>query len=83
MQAEVSERQTRPLNAVYLMILLDAIVGWVRDGGVVKDKAAHHAVGVDIQGHKEVLGIWVETTDGAEFWFRCSRSSRPAVSTTC
>ncbi len=68
--AEVSEWQMRPLNAVYPVIFLDAIVCKVRDGGSVKNKAAHLAVGIDVEGHKEVLGIWVETTEGAKFWLR-------------
>ena len=68
--AEVAEWQMRPLQPVYPVIFLDAIVCKVRDGGSVKNKAAHLAVGVDIDGHKEVLGIWVETTEGAKFWLR-------------
>lgn len=46
------------------------MVGKVRDGGSVKNKAAHLAVGVNTEGKKEVLGIWVETTEGAKFWLR-------------
>ena len=65
--AEVAEWQSRPLNAVYPVIFLDALVCKVRDGGVVRNKAAHLAVGVDAEGRKEVLGIWVETTEGAKF----------------
>jgi putative transposase len=42
----------------------------VRDEGVVRNKAAHLAVGVDVEGRKHVLGIWVETTEGAKFWLR-------------
>lgn len=68
--AEVAEWQSRPLDAVYPVIFLDAIVCKVRDGGSVKNKAAHLAVGVDVEGRKEVLGIWVETTEGAKFWLR-------------
>ena len=52
------------------MIFLDAIICKVRDGGTVKNKAAHLAVGVDLDGKKEVLGIWVEHTEGARFWLR-------------
>ena len=52
------------------MVFLDAIVCKVRDGGTVKNKAAHLAVGIDVEGRKEVLGIWVETTEGARFWLR-------------
>jgi putative transposase len=68
--AEVAEWQMRPLDAVYPVIFLDAIVCKVRDGGSVKNKAAHLAVGVDVEGRKQVLGIWVETTEGAKFWLR-------------
>lgn len=67
---EVKEWQARPLNTVYLVIFLEAIVCKVRDGGSVKNKAAHLAVGVDGDGKKEVLGIWVETTKGAKFWLQ-------------
>ena len=52
------------------MIFLDAVVCKVRDGGSVKNKAAHLAVGVNADGRKEVLGIWVETVEGAKFWLR-------------
>ncbi|MGK5174080.1 IS256 family transposase [Geodermatophilus sp. CPCC 205761] len=68
--AEVAEWQSRPLNSVYPVIFLDALVCKVRDGGSVRNKAAHLAVGVDAEGRKEVLGIWVETTEGAKFWLR-------------
>ena len=64
MHAEVAEWQSRPLNPVYPVIFLDALVCKVRDGGTVRNKAAHLAVGVDVEGRKEVLGIWVETTEG-------------------
>ena len=68
--AEVAEWQMRPLDRVYPVIFLDALVCKVRDGGSVKNKAAHLAVGVDVEGRKEVLGIWIETTEGAKFWLR-------------
>jgi putative transposase len=68
--AEVVEWQLRPLDQVYPVIFLDALVCKVRDGGSVKNKAAHLAVGVDVDGRKEVLGIWIETTEGAKFWLR-------------
>ena len=50
------------------MIYLDAIIVKVRDGGHVRNKAAHIAVGVDLDGIKHVLGIWVQATEGAKFW---------------
>ena len=50
------------------MIYLDAIIVKVRDGGHVRNKAAHIAIGVDLDGIKHVLGIWVQATEGAKFW---------------
>jgi putative transposase len=68
--AEVIEWQSRPLERAYPVIFLDALICKVRDGGSVKNKAAHLAVGVDMDGRKQVLGIWIETTEGAKFWLR-------------
>jgi len=65
---EVLAWQRRPLEALYPVIYLDALVVKVRDGGHVRNKAAHIAVGVDIEGIKHVLGIWVQTNEGAKFW---------------
>jgi len=65
---EVLAWQRRPLEALYPVIYLDALVVKVRDGGHVRNKAAHIAVGVDIEGIKHVLGIWVQTSEGAKFW---------------
>ena len=65
---EVLAWQQRPLEALYPVIYLDAIVVKVRDGGHVRNKAAHIAVGVDLDGVKHVLGIWVQATEGAKFW---------------
>jgi putative transposase len=67
---EVKDWQSRPLEPVWPVIFLDAIVCKVRDSGTVKNKAAHLAVGVDLDGKKEVLGIWIEHTEGARFWMR-------------
>ena len=65
---EVAAWQSRPLDPVYPILYLDAIVVKIRDGHHVKNKAAHLAVGVDIDGIKHVLGIWVQETEGAKFW---------------
>lgn len=65
---EVTAWQTRPLEAFYPVIYLDALVVKVRDGGHVTNRAAHIAVGVDMDGIKHVLGIWVQATEGAKFW---------------
>jgi putative transposase len=65
---EVLAWQRRPLEPLYPVIYLDAIVVKVRDGGHVRNKSAHLAVGVDLDGVKHVLGIWVQTSEGAKFW---------------
>jgi putative transposase len=67
---EVAEWQSRPLDRIWPVIFLDAVVCKVRDNGTVRNKAAHLAVGVDTDGKKEVLGIWVEAVEGAKFWLR-------------
>ncbi len=65
---EILTWQQRPLDALYPVIYLDAIVVKVRDGAHVRNKAAHIAVGVDMDGIKHVLGIWLRHTEGAKFW---------------
>ena len=65
---EVYKWQTRDLDALYPVIYLDAIVVKIRDGGHVINKAAHIAVGVDMDGIKHVLGIWIQEHEGAKFW---------------
>jgi putative transposase len=65
---EVKAWQSRPLEAFYPVIYLDALVVKVRDGAHVANRAAHIAVGVDLDGVKHVLGIWVQASEGAKFW---------------
>ena len=65
---EVKAWQSRPLEEFYPIVYLDALVVKVRDGHQVRNKAAHIAVGVDLDGIKHVLGIWVQATEGAKFW---------------
>jgi putative transposase len=65
---EILAWQARPLDALYPVIYLDAIVVKVRDGAHVVNKAAHIAVGVDMDGIKHVLGIWLQQNEGAKFW---------------
>jgi putative transposase len=65
---EVKAWQARPLEELYPVIYLDALVVKVRDGHQVRNKAAHLAVGVDLDGIKHVLGIWVQAAEGAKFW---------------
>ena len=65
---EVAQWQSRPLEAFYPVIFLDALIVKIRDGNKVSNRAAHIAVGVDMDGVKHVLGIWVQATEGAKFW---------------
>ena len=65
---EVRAWQARPLEELYPVIYLDALVVKVRDGHQVRNKAAHIAVGVDLDGIRHVLGIWVKAAEVAKFW---------------
>jgi len=67
---EVQAWQARPLDAVWPIVFLDALVIKVRDQGVVQNKSAYIALGMGVDGHKEVLGIWLESTEGAKFWLK-------------
>lgn len=60
--------RSRPLDEVYPIIYIDAIRVRVRDGGAVRIKACHLAVGVDLEGRKRVLGMWIEANEGSRFW---------------
>ncbi|MGD7706087.1 IS256 family transposase [Microlunatus sp. Y2014] len=64
----VVEWRSRPLDEVYPIVYIDAIRVRVRDNGAVRIKACHLAVGVDLEGRKRVLGLWIEQTEGARFW---------------
>jgi putative transposase len=67
---EIAEWQNRPLEALYPLIFFDAIRVKVRDEGTVRNKAVHVALGVRPDGTKEILGLWIEQTEGAKFWLR-------------
>ncbi len=62
--------QTRPLDDVYPVVFLDALVLKVRDGGSVQRKACYLALAITIDGEREVLGIWFQDTEGAKFWMQ-------------
>src|SRR5688572_270795 len=66
----VAEWQGRPLDACYPLIFFDAIRVKVRDEGFVRNKAIYIALGILPDGTKEILGIWIEQTEGAKFWLR-------------
>ena len=65
---EVTAWQSRPLESFYPVLYLDALVVKIRDGAHVTNRAAHIAVGVDMDGIKHVLGIWIQAAEGAKFW---------------
>ncbi|ANW64800.1 IS256 family transposase [Mycolicibacterium austroafricanum] len=65
---EVAQWQKRPLEELYPIVYLDALVIKIREGHQVKNRAAHIAVGVDLDGIRHVLGIWVTANEGAKFW---------------
>jgi hypothetical protein len=61
-------RQNRPLDPVDPVIFFDALRVKLRDEGLVWNKAVHVALALNIEGEKEVLGLWIEQTEGAKFW---------------
>ena len=65
---ELKAWQSRPLERVYLVVYLDALVIKVRDKGGVRNKSAYLVVGVRVDGHKDILGLWLADTEGAKFW---------------
>lgn len=67
---EVTAWQQRPLEACYAVVFFDCLRVKIRDEGVVRNKAVYVALGVTRTGSKEVLGLWIEQTEGARFWHR-------------
>jgi len=65
---EVIEWQSRPLDAVYPIVYLDCIVVKIRQDKRVINKAIYLALGVNMEGHKELLGMWISENEGAKFW---------------
>jgi putative transposase len=66
----VAEWQNRPLEAMYSLVFFDALRVKIRDEGLVRNKAVYIALGVTPDGTKDILGLWIETTEGAKFWLR-------------
>ena len=67
---EVREWQSRPLDPLYPVIIFDALRVKIRDEGIVRNKAIYLALAVTLEGSKEVLGMWVEQSEGAKFWLK-------------
>lgn len=67
---EVKAWQSRPLDSVYPIVYLDALVVKIRDGGHVRNRAIYVVIGVNMHGNKEVLGLWAGQAEGAKFWLQ-------------
>jgi len=67
---EAKAWQMRPLDELYPIVYLDCIHVKVRDNGIVRTKAVYLALGINMQGEKELLGIWIAQTEGAKFWLQ-------------
>jgi putative transposase len=68
--AEITAWQTRPLERMYPVVFFDALRVKIRDEGVVRNKAIYLALGVRRDGTREILGLWIEQTEGAKFWVK-------------
>lgn len=68
--ADVKAWQSRPLDGVYAVVYLDALVVKVRDGAAVRNHACYLAIGVNLDGERDVLGMWFQRTEGAKFWLQ-------------
>ena len=73
---EVAAWQARPLESTYAIVFFDALRVKIRDEGLVRNKAVYLAIGMRSSGHKEVLGLWIEQTEGAKFWLRVMNEIR-------
>ena len=62
--------QTRPLEQIYPILYLDALIIKIRDGQAVRNFACYLAIGVNLDGDRDVLGIWFQKTEGAKFWLQ-------------
>lgn len=65
---DVRAWQSRPLDPVYPIVFLDCLVVKSREEGRVRNKSVYLALGVNMEGHKELLGLWIANTEGAKFW---------------
>jgi len=68
--ADAKAWQNRPLEQVYPIVYLDALIVKIRDGQAVKNHACYLAIGVNLEGQRDVLGIWFQRTEGAKFWLQ-------------
>ena len=69
-QDEVRIWQSRPLESIYPILFLDALFVKMRDNGQVQNRAVYVAIGVTMEGKKDVLGLWTSANEGAKFWLQ-------------
>ena len=74
--SEVVEWQNRPLDRLYPIVFFDALRVKIRSDGVVKNQAVYLALGVAVDGTRDVLGLWIEQTEGAKFWLHVMNELR-------
>ncbi len=67
---EVRSWQARPLDRLYPILYMDALYMKIREGGHIENRAIYVAIGLNIEGHKEVLGLWAGHNEGAKFWLQ-------------
>jgi putative transposase len=67
---DVRAWQQRPLDDVYPVVFLDCLVLKIREGGTVQRRACYLALGVTVEGERDVLGMWFQETEGAKFWMQ-------------
>ena len=75
---DVRAWQQRPLEDVYPVIFLDCLVLKIREGGTVQRRACYLALGVTVDGDRDVLGMWFQETEGAKFWLQVLTELTPA-----
>jgi transposase-like protein len=68
--AEITTWQARPLETIYPVIFFDALRVKIREDNVVRNKAVYLALGVRTDGSRDILGLWIENTEGAKFWMK-------------
>ena len=67
-QEEVKAWQDRPLEALYPIVYLDALMVKMRQDGKVENRAVYTAIGINVEGQKSVLGLWASSQEGAKYW---------------
>jgi putative transposase len=67
---EVGEWQSRPIERLYPIVYLDGLVVKVKDQGHIMNKTVYLAIGVNLSGEKDLLGLWIDEAEGAKFWLR-------------